>query len=70
MALLNNIELDVKMKCIENDMTQVKLGSAIDSTGQYVNRLIKSPESIVNRKFIKMMEVLGYDITLEYTPKK
>lgn len=37
----NNIEVDVKIKCIEAGMTQAQLGESIGSTGQYVNRIIK-----------------------------
>ena len=37
----NNIEVDVKVKCIENGMTQVKLAEEIDTTKAYVNRVIK-----------------------------
>ena len=38
----NNIEVDVKIKCIEVVMTQAQLGESIGSTGQYVNRIIKN----------------------------
>ena len=41
MAVTNNFELDVKVKCLEADMTQQQLGEAIGSTGQYVNRVMK-----------------------------
>ena len=37
-----NIEVDVKVKCIENEPTQVQLAEIIGTTGQYVNRIIKS----------------------------
>ena len=70
MAVLNNFELDVKMKCLEEDMTQQQLGEAIGSTGQYVNRVMKKKEGIVNKTFVKMMDALGYDITLTYTRKR
>lgn len=70
MAVLNNIELDVKMKCLEEDMTQQQLGEAIGSTGQYVNRVMKKKEGIVNKTFVEMMDALGYDITLTYTRKR
>ena len=36
--LKNNIEVDVKIKCIEAGKTQAQLGEMIGSTGQYVNR--------------------------------
>ena len=70
MAVLNNFELDVKMKCLEEDMTQQQLGEAICSTGQYVNRVMKKKEGIVNKTFVDMMDALGYDITLTYTRKR
>ena len=70
MAVLNTFELDVKMKCLEEDMTQQQLGEAIGSTGQYVNRVMKKKEGIVNKTFVEMMDALGYDITLTYTRKR
>ena len=70
MAVLNNFELDVKMKCLEEDMTQQQLGEAIGSTGQYVNRVMKRKEGVVNKTFVEMMDALGYDITLTYTRKR
>ena len=33
----NNIEVDVKVKCIENGTTQAQLAETIGTTGQYVN---------------------------------
>jgi len=37
----NNIEIDVKVKCIEHELTQAQLAEIIGTTGQYVNRIIK-----------------------------
>lgn len=47
----NNIEVDVKVKCIEQGKTQVKLAEEIDTTKAYVNRVIKKPDGVVNRTF-------------------
>ena len=66
----NNIELDVKVKCLEASMTQAQLGKKIGTTGQYVNRVMKKTEGVVNKTFVEMMEALGYDITITYTPRK
>lgn len=66
----NNIEVDVKIKCIEAGMTQNQLGEAIDSTGQYVNRIIKKKDGIVNKTFVDMLESLGYDIELIYVKRE
>ena len=38
----NNIEVDVKIKCIERGMTQAQLAEKIKTTSPYVNRIIKS----------------------------
>lgn len=70
MAITNNIEADVKIKCIEADVTQQQLGKSIGSTGQYISRLIKNKEGIVNKTFVKIMETLGYDINLTYTKRQ
>ena len=68
--LKNNIEVDVKVKCIEAETTQAKLAKDIGATPSYVNRLIKKSENIVNKTFIQMLESLGYDIELMYTKRE
>nr|DAO79087.1 MAG TPA: Helix-turn-helix XRE-family like protein [Caudoviricetes sp.] len=65
----NNIELDVKVKCLEANMTQQQVGETIGTTGQYVNRIIKKKDGIVNKTFVEMLEALGYDIELTYVPR-
>lgn len=62
----NNIELDVKVKCIENGTSQVQIAEDINTTKSYVNRIIKKQEGIVNKTFVQIMEALGYDIELTY----
>ena len=66
----NNIEVDVKVKCIEQGKTQAKLAEEIDTTKTYVNRVIKKNDSVVNNTFVKMMEALGYDIELHYVKRE
>ena len=66
----NNIEVDVKVKCIDNETTQAQLAETIGTTGQYVNRIIKKQDGVVNNTFIKMMEALGYDIELTYVKRE
>ncbi len=68
--LKNNIELDVKTKCIEEEMTQAKLAEEIKITPSYVNRLIRKSDNVVNRTFISMMEALGYDVELHYVKRE
>ncbi len=64
--LKNNIEVDVKVKCIENGITQAQLAEEIKTTSSYVNRIIKKQEGVVNKIFVQMLEALGYDIELTY----
>ncbi len=66
----NNIEIDVKTKCIEAGKTQVMVVEEIDTTKAYVNRVIKRPDWVVNKTFIKMIEAIGYDIELRYVKRK
>lgn len=66
----NNIELDVKVKCLEANMTQQQVGETIGTTGQYVNRVLKKKEGIINKTFVQMLEALGYDIELTYVKRE
>ena len=56
----NNIEKDIKIKCVEADTTQAALADKIGKTVQYVNRIVKKDDGVVNKTFIQMMEGLGY----------
>lgn len=67
--LKNNIEEDVKNKCMECDITQAKLAGKIHTTPSYVNRLIKKDSGLVNNMIVKMFDALGYDIELTYVKK-
>ena len=64
--LQNNIELDVKSKCIEEKVSQHQVAENIGTSGTYISRLINHPEKIVNKTFLAMMEDLGYDVRLTY----
>lgn len=66
----NNIEVDVKVKCIENGTTQAQIAEDIQTTKSYVNRMIKKPNGVVNNTFVQMMEALGYDIELTYVKRE
>lgn len=67
--ITNNIEVDVKVKCIEARKTQVQLAEEIGTTSQYVNRIIKKKDGVVNKTFVQMMEKLDYDIELTYVKR-
>lgn len=64
--LKNNIEIDVKVKCMEEGITQAQLAGKVGTSPQYLNRVIKNSEGVVNKTFISMLEQLGYDIEINY----
>lgn len=65
----NNIELDVKVKCIENGITQAQVAEKVGTSGPYVNCIIKKQDGVVNKTFVQMLEALGYDIELTYVKR-
>lgn len=67
--LLNNIELDVKTKCIEEGTTQTKIAEEIGTSKSYVSRIVNGKDKIVNKMFIQIFDQLGYDIQLVYVKK-
>ena len=68
--LRNNIELDVKTKCIEEKVSQHQVAENIGTSGTYISRLINHTEKIVNKTFLAMMEDLGYDVQLTYVNRE
>ena len=68
--LKNNIELDVKTKCIEEQVTQVQVAEKIGITKSYVNKIVRNKEQIVNKTFLAIMEELGYDVQLTYVKRE
>lgn len=65
----NNVEIDVKVKCLEEGFTQAQLAKKIGTSAPYVSRLINKQEGIVNKTFVQMLDALGYDIQLIYVKK-
>ena len=68
--VLNNFEKDIKIKRIERDLTQAELAEKIGKTGQYVNRIIKKNDGVMNKTFVEILDGLGYDIKVTYVKKE
>lgn len=68
--LKNNIEMDVKMRCIEKSTTQAKIAENIGTSPSYVNKIVRSKEQIMNKTFLAIMENLGFDVELHYVERK
>lgn len=48
----------------------MQIAEEINTTSQYVNRVIKKKDGVINHTFIRMMEALGYDIEITYVRRK
>ena len=68
--IINDISADVKAKCLEAGVYQLDLAKKIGTSGSYLSRIVNQKGNIMNRFFIKMLEVLGYDIQLVYVKKE
>ena len=64
----NNLEIDVKVKCLEEGVTQAQLAQMVGTSAPYVSRLINKKEGIINEVFVDML--VGHDIQLVYVKKK
>jgi len=58
----NNLEIDVKAKCLEEGITQAQLAELVGKSAPYVSRFINKQDGIVNKTFVQILEKLGYDI--------
>lgn len=67
----NDFDIDVKVKCLEERITQVQLAEMIGTSAPYISRLINNKNDIiVNKTFVEMLEALGYDIQLTYIKRE
>lgn len=64
--LINKIKTDIKEKCKEEGITQVDLANKVGTSAQYLNRLIKNSDCVINKTFISIVEQLGYNVEIKY----
>lgn len=62
----NDFDIDVKVKCLEECVTQAQLAEMVGTSAPYISRFINKKDGIVNKVFVEMLEALGYDIELTY----
>lgn len=63
----NNLENEVKSMAAAKGKTLGTLAEETGTSGSYVSRLIKKDP--INPTFEALIEMLGYDIKIEYIPK-
>lgn len=59
----------MKVKCLEESITQAQLAEMVGTSVSYISRLINKKKRIVNKTFVEMLEKLGYDIQITYVKK-
>ena len=65
----NDFDIDVKVKCLEERVTQAQLAEMVGTSAPYISRLINKMDGIFNKVFVEMLEKLGYDIQITYVKK-
>lgn len=65
----NDFDIDVKVKCLEERVTQAQLAEMVGTSAPYIIRFINKKDGIVNKVFVEMLEKLGYDIQIMYVKK-
>ena len=50
----NNLEIDVKVKCLEEGVTQAQLADRVGTSAPYISRLINKKDGIINKVFVEM----------------
>ena len=68
--LKNNIEMDIKVKCIEESKTQASIAEGVGTSPAYINKIVRNREQVVNKTFLAIMEELGYDVRLTYEKRE
>ena len=66
----NNFDIDVKVKGLEERVTQAQLAEMVGTSAPYISRLINKQDGIVNKTFVEMLDKLGYDIQITYVKKE
>lgn len=66
----NDFDIDIKVKCLEERVTQAQLAEMVGTSAPYISRLINKKDVIVNKVFVEMLEKLGYDIQITYVKKE
>ena len=65
----NDFDIDVKVKCLEERVTQAQLAEMVGTSAPYISRRLNKKAGIVTQVFVDMLEKRGYDIQITYVKK-
>lgn len=66
--LINDTTKDFKMLCIQNGVTQKSVAEKANIGVNYLSQIVAREH--IDKQYVKLVEALGYDIRIEYIPKK
>lgn len=66
--LKTNIQNEVKKLCIDEGMTLTELATKIDTSKQYMSRML-GKGTIINAKLVEAMEAIGYDVEIKFVKR-
>lgn len=66
--LKTNIQNEVKKLCIDEGMTLTELAAKIDTSKQYMSRML-GKGTIINAKLVEAMEAIGYDVEIKFVKR-
>ena len=61
----NNMKVDIRTKMLEEGMNTIDLAKEMKVSGNCTSHLSRGL-GVVNKNFVRMMEILGYDIQISY----
>lgn len=66
----NDFYVDIRLKCLEEKMTQKVIAYKMGVTGSFVNKVIRErSDMIVSSRYAVLVERLGWDIELRYVKR-
>ena len=64
--ILNDLEKEIKLLIKKRKSTQKEISEILGVRHQYLNRVLKRGAGNVAETFVRAIEVLGYDIRIEF----
>ena len=66
--LKTNVQNEVKKLCIDEGITLTELAEKIDTSKQYMSRML-GKATMVNAKLVEAMEAVGYDVEIRFVKR-
>lgn len=58
------VEVLIKVKCLEEGVTQAQMAQMVGTSAPYISRPINKKKGIINKVFVDMLDKLRYDLSM------